>query len=149
MGEESKTFDITEGLYTIPCSPDEKLHLTGSHCLSCGEIYFPRKEKNFCVNCHKKTLGEIKLSRKGRISSFTVASQPPAGGFYKGPVPFAYGFVDLPEEVRVETQFAGDFEHLQIGLEVELSLEKLYEDTEGNKYVTYMFKPVEGQVVKK
>ncbi|OAT79326.1 hypothetical protein A6M21_16165 [Desulfotomaculum copahuensis] len=71
--------------------------------------------------------------------------QPPAGGFYRGPVPYAYGFVDLQEGVRVQTQFAGDFAELQIGREAKLVMETLYEDDMGSQVVTYMFKPVNGR----
>lgn len=133
---------LTEGLYTTSPSPDEKPHLIGSKCLTCGEIFFPKKEKGLCVHCHQRTLEEVKLSRQGKVASFTVVMQPPAGGFYHGPVPYAYGYVDLPEGVRVETLFAGDLNALEMKMDVELVIEKLYENDGGNEYETYKFRPL-------
>ncbi len=141
--EGERMIPITDGLYTMPQSPGEKPQLIGSRCLSCGEIYFPRKEKGLCVHCQQKNMEEVKLSRHGKIASFTVVMQPPAGGFYRGPVPYAYGYVDLPEGVRVETLFAGDLDALETDMDVELVVEKLYEDDEGNECATYKFKPVQ------
>ena len=141
MDSKSQIRHLTEGLYTVPSSAQEKPELIGSKCSFCGEIYFPKKEINFCPHCQKGPLGETRLSQKGIISSFTIVTQKPAGGFYRGPVPYAYGFVDLPEGVRVKTQFKYDFNKLQIGLAVELCIVKLYRDDDGSDVYTYMFKP--------
>jgi len=141
MDSKRKIRHLTEGLYTIPSSAHEKAELIGSKCSFCGEIYFPKKEINFCPHCQKESLDEIRLSQKGTISSFTIVTQTPAGGFYRGPVPYAYGFVDLPEGVRVKTQFKHEFSKLQIGLAVELCVVKLYRDDDGSDVYTYMFKP--------
>jgi hypothetical protein len=135
-------FPLNEGLYTLPSLPDEKTQLIGSKCTNCGELFFPKKDKGLCIHCQQITLEEVKLSRQGKIASFTIVLQPPSGGFYHGPVPYAYGYVDLPEGVRIETRFTGDFNALEIGGDVELVIEKLYEDAEGNEFVTYKFKPL-------
>jgi hypothetical protein len=146
MTKEGKMIiPLTEGLYTLPSSPYEKPQLIGSKCINCEELFFPKKEKRLCIHCQQMTLEEVKLSRQGKIASFTIVLQPPAGGFYHGPVPYAYGYVDLPEGVRVETQFTGDFNALEIGGDVELVIEKLYEDAEGNEFVTYKFKLLKEQ----
>ncbi|HAG09421.1 MAG TPA: hypothetical protein DCK87_07685 [Desulfotomaculum sp.] len=142
---EKRIIPLTEGLYTLPASPDEKPHLIGSRCINCNELYFPKKEKGLCIHCQQKTLEEVELSRQGKIASFTIVLQPPAGGFYHGPVPYAYGYVDLPEGVRVETQFTGNFNNLEIDGDVEMVIEKLYENAEGDEFVTYKFKPLKEQ----
>lgn len=134
---------IREGFWTTPSSANEKAQLIGSKCSSCGEIFFPKKGKGRCVHCQKMTLEDIKLSRKGKIATFSVVMQQPGGGFYNGPVPYAYGCVDLPEEVRVETLFStDDFDKLEVGKDVELTIEELCEDKEGNKILTFKFKPI-------
>ena len=67
--------------------------------------------------------------------------RPPV--YYKGPVPYAIGFVELPEGVRVETLFTDcNFYDLEIGMEVELVLRDFYQYEGGNDLVTYMFRPV-------
>jgi uncharacterized OB-fold protein len=59
-------------------------------------------------------------------------------------VPFAVGLVELPEKIRVMGMLAGiKFEDIRIGMDVELTIEKLYENQNGEEVVTYKFKPVE------
>ncbi len=138
---------IEEGLWTTPSSPGEKPCLIGSQCLSCGELYFPRKKKGFCVHCQQRSLKDVPLSRKGKIVSFSVVMQPPAGGFYQGPVPYAYGVVGLPEGVEVLGLFSGNLSELHVGIDVELVIEKLFDDKEGNEITTYKFIPSEKEVL--
>jgi len=95
-----------------------------------------------CTHCQSKNLEEIKLSRRGRIYSFTVVMQRPPE-YYKGPVPYAEGFVELPEGVRVETLFTDcNFDDLKVGMEVEMVIERLHEDEEGNQIMAFKFRPV-------
>ena len=138
-----KEIPILEGAWTTPSSPGEQPQLLGSHCPVCGEVYFPPKRKGICLNCQHPGLEEIKLSRRGKISTFSVVMQQPGGDFYKGGVPYAFGYINLPDGVRLETQFTHcDFETLTVGMDVELVIEKLYEDDEGNDIITFSFKPV-------
>jgi hypothetical protein len=138
-----KQIPIAEGLWTTPSGPDEKPRLIGSKCLSCGELFFPRKKKGLCIHCQQRSLADVVLSGKGKIVSFSVVKQPPAGGFYKGPVPYAYGAVHLPEGLEVQGLFTGDVTGLRVGMDVELVIEKLFEDIEGNEILTYKFMPSE------
>jgi uncharacterized OB-fold protein len=51
--------------------------------------------------------------------------------------------VELPEGVRVETLYTGcDFDELGIGMEVELVIEKLHDDEQGNEVLCHKFRPV-------
>jgi len=69
--------------------------------------------------------------------------QQPGGGFYKGPVPYAYGLVDLPEGLRVESLFvAEDFDELEVGRDAELEIERLCDDDEGREVLTFKFRPI-------
>lgn len=138
---EKKQVPMQEGLWELSSTGEP--HLIASKCRSCGEIYFPKKESNWCVHCNKRELEDIKLSSRGKISSFTIVMIPPAGGFYIGQVPYSYGAVDLPEGVRVETQFTvADPENIKVGMEAELVLDKLGENEEGDEVITFRFKPV-------
>ena len=136
-----KKIAVEEGLWAIPSSLGEKPHLIGSKCLSCGELYFPRKKKGLCIHCQQRTLEDVLLSSKGKIVSFSVVVQPPAGGFYKGPVPYAYGAVELPEGVELFSLFTGKLDELKVGMEVEVVIEKLFDDDEGSEITTYKFIP--------
>lgn len=133
---------IEQGLWAEPETPQERPQLIGGRCTICGETYFPPKKKGWCLRCHKKSLVEVKLSRTGKIASFTIVEQAPAGGFYKGPVPYAFGFVDLTDQVRLKSLYGNDLAKLQVGLEVELVIETLYEDEQGNEVTTFKFQPV-------
>lgn len=133
-------FPVKEGLWEIvggePC-------LLGSECASCGEIFFPKKDKAYCPRCQSRSLKDRRLGREGTVSTFTVVYQPPAGGFYKGPVPYAYGVVCLPEGVNVQTLFTGcDLEKIETGQKMRLVVERLCDD-EAVEIVTYKFTPAD------
>lgn len=142
MSSSSRQIPIKEGLWSEPSSEDEKPQLIGTRCRHCGEVHFPKKAYGICNHCQSRDLDEIKLSRNGKIHSFTVVMQKPPE-YYRGPVPYAEGFVELNEGVRVETLFTDcNFDDLRIGMDVELVIEKLHEDEEGNEIVAFKFRPV-------
>jgi len=133
---------IKAGLWTFPAGAGGAPQLVASQCDDCGEIFFPKKEKNICVNCQNENLKTITLSRRGRIYSHTVVMQRPAQ--YRGPVPYALAWVELPEGVRIESLLTDiDFEKLRVGMDVELCIDKLHEEDGGTEVCTYKFKPVE------
>ena len=110
--------------------------LLGNQCTSCRKIFFPKAR--ICFECGHEDLAEVQLSRRGILYSYTIAHMP---SLHFVP-PYAVGYVDLPEEVRVfaplvtseQTPFA-------VGMEVELVIERLWE--EGDKEVIgYKFKSV-------
>ncbi len=135
-----KQVPVQAGLFTLPSSLTEEPHLIGSKCGSCGEVFFPKQA--ICGNCSEENMKEIALSRMGKVFSSTVLRyQPP---IHKGPMPISHGRVELPEGVIVPTPFTGcnTDETLKIGTKVEMVIEKLYEDEEGNEVMTYRFRPV-------
>ena len=136
-----KQIRLKEGFWTTPESEDQP-RLIASKCESCGEIFFPKKDNNWCIHCYQKTLKEVLLSRDGKIFSFSVVMQQPGGGFYRGEVPYSYGLVDLPDGIRIWSLFdCENFEDLEQGQDVELVINKLHEDNEGNEVVTFKFRP--------
>ncbi|MBC8274256.1 MAG: OB-fold domain-containing protein [Chloroflexi bacterium] len=146
---EKKVIPVKEGLWTTPSSPDGQPQLIGSRCLHCGELYFPKKVRGVCANCQQESLEDVRLSRRGKIHSFSVVMQQPGGGYYKGPVPYAYGCVDLPEGVRIVSLLTeSDPEKLEIDMDVEMVVEKLCDDDEGNVITTFKFKPVKNNLGK-
>lgn len=135
-----KRTPVREGLFISPSNPSTKPQLIAGQCLQCGETVFPTPM--LCPNCQNENIAEVQLSRKGKIYSCTVVMQQPRP-YYKGPVPYGLGFVELPEGVRIETLFTDcDPDSLHIGMEVELVIEKLYEDDQGQELITYKFRPV-------
>jgi uncharacterized OB-fold protein len=143
VSAEKNRNPIKDGLWKSGTAPDEKPQLIGDICADCGEIFFPRKEGGVCIHCQSPNLEEVRLSRKGKISSFSIVMIKPGGGFYKGPVPYAYGIVELYEGLRLKSHLiADDLEKLRLGMDVEMVIEKLWEDKEGNEIMTFMFKPI-------
>jgi uncharacterized OB-fold protein len=140
--ESKRRVPILPGAWTRPASTKEKQQLIGSECPYCGEIFFPRRTKSYCVHCQKDGLKDKKLSRKGKIKTFTVVMQQPGGGYYHGPVPYAMGIVELPEGVYVETLLKTEkFSDLSVGMSVELVIEKIWED-DNTELIGYKFQPV-------
>jgi uncharacterized OB-fold protein len=96
--------------------------LLGSRCGNCDNVAFP--PATGCQRCGQQDMSAVELSRSGLVWGHTVQRfapksppyVPPADGF----VPFAVGYVELPEGVRVEAVLdCVDFEELT-GAEVSL-----------------------------
>lgn len=129
---------LKEGMWAVH---DGKVFLLGSVCDTCGEVYFPPKEVNVCSHCQGEQLHTVEFSNEGTVYSFSEVHQPPAGGFYKGTVPFIYGLVEFPEGVIVQGHILADVENLKIGDRVETVLDILCEGEEGPVSV-YKFKKI-------
>ncbi|MFL6061246.1 MAG: Zn-ribbon domain-containing OB-fold protein [Marmoricola sp.] len=78
--------------------------LTGSRCLHCGTVAFPAG--NGCQRCGLRTTETLALTGRGTVWGFTVQRFAPKSPPYVVPpdgfVPFAVGYVELPEGVKVE-----------------------------------------------
>jgi len=134
----AKKVPIREGLWNA----EEPPRLLGSQCNQCGEVLFPKRDGRLCSYCQSDNLKEVVLSRRGKIYSNTVVMQRPPV-YYLGEVPYALGFVELPEGVRIETLFTGcNPDDLHIGMDVEVVIEKLNDDEQGNEVMAYKFRPV-------
>jgi len=128
-----------EGLFTWPLAPGEQAFLLGNKCKSCGKTYFPKAA--LCPECLKENgLEELKLSPRGKLYTYTIVRVPSPG--FK--VPYAFGYVDLPEGVRVCSQIsaAEPLEgNLQMGMDMELFIGQVRQ--EGNQpFIGYLFRPV-------
>lgn len=137
MSELRDAVPIKKGLWND--EPGVGMRLLGSRCAACGELFFPRKNVGRCTHCQAAALEAIELGPFGRIESFTAALQPPAGGFYRGPVPYCYGLVDLDEGLRVVSRLAGDYADLRRGMRVRLVSEDLCVDEQGRRVQAFSF----------
>ena len=110
--------------------------LLGNKCKFCGQIFFPKAQ--FCLNCFQEDVEEIILNRRGRLYSYVIAHMPSS---HFEP-PYAAGYVDLPEGVRVfaPLRMLAD-RPFKVGMEMEVVIEKLWQ--EGDKEVIgYRFRPL-------
>jgi uncharacterized OB-fold protein len=135
-----------EGWFTIDAEPA----LLGNRCTTCRTVFFP-KASFFCRNpaCSGEQFEETRLSRRGRIWSYTDAQyQPPPPYIPRGPehTPFALAAVELADEQMVVLgQVAEGYgvDDLAVGQQVELVVEDLYSDDD-HDYVVYKWKPLTG-----
>jgi len=107
-------------------------------------VTFPAQPS--CPHCASDTCGEILLSRRGELWTWTIQRfppPPPYEGERDGFVPFGVGYVELPEGVRVEARLTeSNPERLEIGMPMELVVEKFRVDAQGDERMTFAFRPV-------
>jgi uncharacterized OB-fold protein len=105
-------------------------------CQVCQQVFFPAKA--VCLSCFSHDLVQHKLSNIGRLYSFTIVHMPAKN--YSAP--YALGWIELSEGTRVFSQIRGWQDcPLKTGMEMKLSIEKLYED-DGREVIGYVFRPI-------
>lgn len=138
--EKSKKLQIpiADGLFTWPASSPQ---LIASRCLSCGEVAFPKQSG--CPNCAEDSTEEVLLARRGKLWTWTVQHFPPPhpyAGDTDAFIPFGVGYIELPEGIRVEARLStSDPDELEIGMEMELAIEKFAEREDGAELMTFVF----------
>jgi uncharacterized OB-fold protein len=142
--EGKKRVPIMEGWFTVK---EGKAHLIGNQCQACGDYFFPTVYACRNPGCRSKGLREVLLSRTGKLWSFTV-------GYYLPPPPYRpigtfapYGLavVELPrEKLMILGQMGAgiDSGKLRIGMDMEMVLETLQEDPEGNEVIAWKWRPL-------
>ena len=134
---------VAEGVFTWTASEPQ---LIGSRCAACEIVTFPAQDS--CPRCASTEMAEHLLSRRGRLWAWTTQEFPPPSPPYSGPtgdafVPYGVGYVELADEVKVETRLT-ETEGLRIGMEMELVLVPFRTDADGNEVVTFAFRPAGG-----
>jgi hypothetical protein len=121
--------------------------LLGTRCTGCGTVFFPREE-TFCRNpaCANTKFEEVELSTRGRVWSYTNNCYAPPAPFVAPTTPFepySIAAVELEREKMVvlgQVVRGVGVERLEVGMEMELVLDTLFED-EQNEYVVWKWKP--------
>jgi uncharacterized OB-fold protein len=128
-------------ILTLSDPEDGQPHLLGSRCSLCGLFFFPQQA--LCTQCLTEgTLKAHPLGNRGKVYSFTIVERESLApkGFS---VPYAYGYVDMPEGVRVLGKIIGwKPETLKLGTPVEVVLEAIRENSAGEKVMGYRFRIV-------
>ena len=110
--------------------------MLGTYCSNCERYSFPFRQ--ICIFCHSREVQKTYLGPKGRLHTFTICRVPVP---HTTP-PYAMGHINLPEGLMIFSQltdWAG--EDLKIGMEMELVVEKLKTDKDGNEIYSYKFRP--------
>ena len=138
----TKQYPAVEGLFTFP---DDEPRLIGSRCESCGTVGFPSSSRMHRPNCPGEPVKDLLLSRRGTLVSWTVQRYPPPPPYRASDPfePFGLGTVAFAEGIQVAGQMTGcDLADLAVGIEVEVVVDTLYLDAEGNEALTWKFAPV-------
>jgi uncharacterized OB-fold protein len=101
----------------------QNLALEGSRCAACGNVAFPSARA--CQRCGAEAMETVALGSRGTVWGFTVQRFAPKSPPYVPPKdgfqPFAVGYVELPDGVRIEAILdCDDFSQLEGRAEVEL-----------------------------
>lgn len=128
---------IHTGLFTLPGDP-RGTRLLAARCPSCAGLHFPAGETcPYCGSdgCHVEAIGA-----EGRLSLWTAVRTAPPG--YRGPVPYGFGVVDLPEGLRVVSRLASaEVERLREGQAVDLVVEPLFTNDAGDEVLSFAYAP--------
>lgn len=123
--------------------------LQGMRCKTCDNHVFPFQKG--CPRCTGTDVEPVELGTRGTLWAWTVQGFPPKAPPYLGETdpqkfrPYGVGYIELPGQVKVESRLTeSDPEKLKLGMKMELTLEPLCIDDDGNEVVTFAFAPVEG-----
>ncbi len=102
-----------------------------------------------CSKCGGASTTTVELGRRGTLWTWTVQSYPPKAPPYAGNVdpatfePYGVGYIEIDGKLLVESRLTiADPDFLDIGMELELVLEPLYVNENGEQVVTFAFAPV-------
>ncbi len=115
--------------------------LVAGKCANCGALSFPKAV--VCTECLSENIGAAELSKQGVLYSFSIVHQAPKGWS----VPYALGYVDLPEGVRVLAHIVGaggGVNGIGIDQQVRLGIAPVGTDADGSVLSSYVFTPVDG-----
>ncbi len=131
--QDSMPHLISERLVAV--RQDGTPQLIAGHCRACGARSFPKGE--VCTNCLSEDVEAIRLHSEGTLYSYSVVHQAPKGWN----VPYALGYVDLPEGVRVLAHLDAPASALRIDGAMKLALGVVGTDSTGVPMSTYTFVP--------
>ena len=109
-------------------------YLKGYKCKQCGQVDFPKL--SLCPNCWCEEFDIMELSRKGRLYSFTDIFIGQAGM----KTPYIFGYIDLPENLRVLAQLEGEPGSYTCDEEVELTTGEIRMNKDGLPITSYKFR---------
>jgi len=131
---------IEPGYFTIPVGA-EPPRLLGSRCRSCAETFFPRRA--VCAKCCHRGTDDVELSSHGTLFTYTYIHVPLLGSRREQESGYGVGQIDLPEGPRVQAVLAGGPGEFQIGMPMEMELETLRENEQGQEVVVFRFRASE------
>ncbi|EFK07913.1 conserved hypothetical protein, partial [delta proteobacterium NaphS2] len=111
-------------------------YLKGYKCQKCGQLDFPKL--NLCTNCWGTEFDVVPLSTKGKLYSVSDLFIGPPGM----KMPYAVGYIDLPEDIRIFAQLEGEVGSFKCDEEVELTTGQIRTNRDGLPITSYKFKKI-------
>jgi uncharacterized protein len=138
-----KRVPIREDLFTTPLDDLSKVHMKGSKCGDCGEVFMGNAMG--CAHCGSENMNPTVFQDKGILYTYSVIQYVPPGD-YKGPrdpfVPFVEGLVELPDGIRVVAPILDcDPKDAKINMPVKLKVYDFFKDEAGNDVVAFCYVP--------
>ena len=116
----------------------QRYRLEAAKCKGCGKVWFP--PRLICPACHKRNFEQVKLSDRGKLTTYTVIRVAPKD--FTDEAPYAVGIVELEGGVPILCQVVDcRFEELKIGLPVKIEFRKIKEEDEAG-ILCYGYKAV-------
>ncbi|MFL2931716.1 MAG: hypothetical protein ACJZ47_02795, partial [bacterium] len=143
-GDSTNVVPLMRDVFTIPTSSRKRPKLIGSFCKECEEHFFPKtgsKATCYYPSCPRSTT-EVMFGEKGKILSANVTRVSMDSTQER-----VSAVIMLDEGIRINSHLIDweGFRYLLIpDTPVELVLEKLNEDENGNSVVNYAYKLVTG-----
>ena len=131
---------IEPGFFTVPEDRTEPPRLLGTRCRACDEHFFPRR--HVCAKCFARDVEPVELSTRGTLYTWTYVHFPLFNSKRADEGGYGVGQVDLPEGPRVQCVLSGGPDDFRIGMEMEVELETLSENEQGQEVVIHRFRPV-------
>lgn len=135
-----KRIPVASGLFV---EAPEGPRLVGSRCRTCKTPYFPKSAVCHNPDCKGSRIEDALFGPAGTLWSVAVQDYPPPppAKFDKPYQPYAMGVVDLDDGLRVLGRMtADDPRSVQVGARVEIVIEPLCHDDDGNEIVSWKFK---------
>ena len=133
---EKKIIPMQDGIFAQ--GSDGKYHLIATRCNSCKLTFFPKRK--YCGKCGSSDVEIINLSDRGKVFTFTMVDRK--SGFTIIEPPYMQAEVEMPEGVHVFTILDKcDPKTVDFGMEVEVYVDKVKQDDQGNDIIAYKFKP--------
>ncbi len=126
--------------FEVTDDDDAPVRLRGSRCPACDEVFYPRRL--VCAKCLHEGTDDVLLSTGGTLYTWTWVHVPLFAKTDAEVSEYAVGQVDLAEGPRVQAILMGAPGAFSIGMPLELGLETLRQDEDGNDVVIYRFTPV-------
>jgi benzoylsuccinyl-CoA thiolase BbsA subunit len=108
--------------------------LKGYRCKKCGDLNFPKISP--CPSCWGEEFEMAPLSRKGNLYSYTDIFIGQQGL----ETPYIFGYIDLPENLRIFAQLEGEPGTYKCDEEVTLTVGAIRNNMDGLPITSYKFK---------